>query len=116
MSSVFGLSDAEIGHQIEIAEVIRLDETRKARFFTDIAKNFNLAQRQQILSFVWRILIIDGKVCSEEAVTAVEIRKALGLSLEAAVAARIRAENDELELIMKSLKSGDEEESAEDEE
>lgn len=101
--SHFGMSDIEIGHLIEVAEIIRKDSTKKDKFIADIANNFTLMQKQEILSIVWRILIIDGEVDSNEAHVAVDIRKALGLSMEAAVAARLRAEANEISLLVKTL-------------
>ena len=103
--SLFGLSDAETGHLIEVAEIMRMDKARREKALSDIRANFELSQRQEILSIVWRILIIDREVNTNEANIAVEIRKALGLSMEAAVAARIRAEATELGLLVKSFDS-----------
>jgi uncharacterized tellurite resistance protein B-like protein len=101
--SAFGLSDVQIGHLIQVAEVLRKDPERQKKCLQDIRNNFELNQRQEILSIVWRILIIDGKVDSNEAVVAVDIRKELDLSMEAAVAARISAERNEVDLLVKSL-------------
>jgi uncharacterized tellurite resistance protein B-like protein len=115
--SHFGMSDIEIGHLIEIADIIRKDSVKKDKFIADIASNFTLMQKQEILSIVWRILIIDGEVDSNEAHVAVDIRKALGLSMEAAVAARLRAEENEISLLVKSIaRSVSEEESDQDSE
>jgi uncharacterized tellurite resistance protein B-like protein len=101
--SHFGMSDIEIGHLIEVAEIIRKDSAKKDKFIADIANNFTLMQKQEILSIVWRILIVDGEVNSNEAHVAVDIRKALGLSMEAAVAARLRAEANEVSLLVRML-------------
>lgn len=114
--SHFGLSDSQIGHLIEIAEIIRKDTSKKDVFIADIATHFTLLQKQEILSIIWRILIIDGEVDTNEANVAVEIRKALGLSMEAAVAARLRAEANEVSLLVQTLKSSENNEDEEDEE
>lgn len=108
--SHLGLSDERIGHLIEVGEILRKDPEKRASLLSEVGENFSLAQRQELLSVVWRILIIDGEVDGDEALVAVEIRKALALSVEAAVAARIRAEQTEAALLVQSLKKVSEEE------
>lgn len=102
ISSHLGLSDAEIGHLIEVSEILRKDPQKRMQLLTDVGANFSLPQRQEVLSIVWRILIIDGKVDQNEANIAVVIRKALDLSMEAAVAARIMAEQNEVRLLLQA--------------
>lgn len=102
ISSHLGLADAEIGHLIEVSEILRKDPEKRSKLLGEVGANFSLPQRQEILSIVWRILIIDGQIDQNEAHIAVEIRKALDLSVEAAVAARIRAEQNEVRLLLQT--------------
>lgn len=105
--SHLGLADAEIGHLIEVSEILRQDDVKRDRLLAEVGEHFSPAQRQAILSIVWRILIIDGQVDADEAQVAVKIRKALNLSLEAAVAARIKAEQNEARLLAHSAQHPD---------
>jgi uncharacterized tellurite resistance protein B-like protein len=98
----FGLSDGELGHLLEVAALLRKEPEKSKKLLLTIREQFSYDQRVELLSIVWRIFMVDKKIESCEGQKAVEIRQALGLTMEAAVAARKRAEEVELARLVES--------------
>jgi uncharacterized tellurite resistance protein B-like protein len=98
----FGLSDAELGHLLEMAALLQKEPEKSKKLLLTIREQFSHDQRVELLSIVWRVFMVDKKIDSCEGQKAVEIRQALGLTMEAAVAARKRAEEVELARLVES--------------
>jgi uncharacterized tellurite resistance protein B-like protein len=101
----FGLTDGEVGHLIEVANLLRKDPDKAHTLMEKVSVLFSLDQKLAILSVVWRILMSDNRVDPEEGAVAVRIRKALGLSMEAAVSARQQAQAHTTQELVQGLVS-----------
>lgn len=102
----FGLADSEIGHIIEVTNLLRNDDARRKKLIADVGARFSLIQRKELLALVWRVIIVDGRVDFDEATAAAEIRQALQLTLEEAIAARQAAEKYEtISALFKSIEN-----------
>jgi uncharacterized tellurite resistance protein B-like protein len=84
----FGLSDHDGMELLEIAEFLRKEHGRCDEFFSALNHNFSVQQREHVLCLVWRVLLADGRLDTQEASFAAGLRKLLGLSPEQAVRAQ----------------------------
>ncbi|MCB0359024.1 MAG: TerB family tellurite resistance protein [Bdellovibrionales bacterium] len=90
----FGLSDAEAGMVMEIADYARKNPERGSEATRVINEHFSDEQKEHILSMLWRVVLADGLVDAFETRYAVLLRTRLNLSLEQAVRARTQAEQE----------------------
>ena len=98
----FGLSGGNLGHLLEVAALLQKEPEKRKKLFASIKEQFSHEQRVELLSIVWRIFMVDKKIEPSEGQKGVEICQALGLSMEAAVATRKRAEEVELARLVAS--------------
>ncbi|MCB0352235.1 MAG: TerB family tellurite resistance protein [Bdellovibrionales bacterium] len=92
LASRFGIDEDEIPELVQAAIAARQEKGRIDEFVKAINENFNDAQRQQILSMVWRIVLADGKVDKFEERFAKQLMNRLRLSSEQAEEAREMAQ------------------------
>ena len=87
-----GVEGEDAGELMEVAMILRAEKDRTERFVASINENFSADQKEHLLTLIWKVLLIDGKVEKSETAFATALRKHLGLSLEQAVRARKLAE------------------------
>ncbi len=95
MFAQFGLDGGEVGHLLEVTELLRGDAARRQKLLTDVGARFSLDQRKELLALVWRVIIVDGNIDFNEGRAAAEIRQSLKLTIEEAIIARQLAEKAE---------------------
>jgi uncharacterized tellurite resistance protein B-like protein len=84
----FGLSDHDGAELLEISDFVTKEKGRVEQFIAALNKNFDVDQRQKVLSLVWRVLTADGEVDKYEGRFAADLRKSLNLTLEQAMRAQ----------------------------
>lgn len=95
----FSLTEAQTGELIEIANFLRRQPGMLAKFLPLITEAFNLDQRQRILAMVWRVFISDGVINEIEAKIGARLRAKLELTAEAAMGARMMAEQQDMRML-----------------
>jgi uncharacterized tellurite resistance protein B-like protein len=106
--SQFGLSGEEVGHLLMVAGMLRKEEEKRKSLMSTIEQSFSHDQRVALMALVWRVLLADKRMDDGEGSVAVVLRKGLGLSMEAAVAARTMAEKSALSELLTSVVSSEE--------
>jgi uncharacterized tellurite resistance protein B-like protein len=90
----FNISDAEVGELISVAELLVRDPVKTSSLLTRANERFSPEQRIEILTMVWRVVASDRRASSKEARYAVELRRALDLTLEQSALAARKAEEE----------------------
>ena len=88
----FGMERRDVENLIEEARDLQKLESWMSSYIEDIRENFDIDQRIEVLSVVWRVMEADGMVdeADEEFVESLELR--LGLSAEEGEEAQRRAQ------------------------
>jgi uncharacterized tellurite resistance protein B-like protein len=86
--SEFCLTDAEAGELLEIVRILRFNPAKVDDLIVLLRQNLKTDQLIQLLSVVWKILLADGKIDSQESEYAASVRRKLGLTMEQAVLAQ----------------------------
>lgn len=92
MSQAFGLQDNVVGELVEIAQIIRQDNSKREEFIRSLNKHFSHDQRRYLMALIWKVALADGAISSDEVKFATHFRLRLELSPEAAILARKEAE------------------------
>lgn len=94
VGKAFILDDVEVGELLELTNIIRKKEGVLSSAVELINQSFSPAQKEEILSVVWKVIMADGVADSVEARYAALVRERFGLGLDAAIRARQKAETD----------------------
>lgn len=84
----FELDDGEIPELVQIAIAARKEQGRIDQFVNVINERFNDAQRQKVLTMIWKVVMADRKIDKFEERFAEQMRNRFKLSPEAAAEAR----------------------------
>lgn len=95
VASRFGIDEDEVPELVQIAISARQESSKIDDFVSTINHSFNEAQRIQILSMVWKVVLADGKIDKFEERFLVQLKTRFQLSEEALEEARKLAQAED---------------------